>query len=89
MKKAMIKLLSVRSLGELRFEVTFKHKKKVQTAIITQKNHWIDEIDENISVITSETPEFYDIWGQSLDFRKEVCRVINQENIKDSELQAA
>ena len=78
-----------KNLGDLRFEITFKHNKKTQTAIITQKNYWVAEISENISTINSEMPEFYDIWGQSLSFRKEVCRAINQENIKNTELQAA
>lgn len=86
----MIKLLNVKSLGNSKFEVQFECEGKLKKEIVSNEEHEVGDMGRTVAVIVAENPEFYDFWGQSLEFRKEVSSSINSlKEDKLPELQAA
>ncbi len=84
-KDNKIKLTDVKTLGDSKFEVSFRENGTAKKLIITENRHWIADINDYISNITSENPGFYEVWGHS-DFRTQVCRQIKKLS-KKSEMQ--
>lgn len=70
-----IKLAEVKKLENSKFEVIFRRNGQLNSVVITENRHWVADIQDYISTITSENPDFYEIWGYA-DFRKEVSRAI-------------
>lgn len=77
MEKNKINLVSVKNLGRSKFEISFRQNGNSKKIIITENRHWVEEIEDYISNITSDNPEFYEIWG-CFDFRTKVCSQIKQ-----------
>ena len=74
----MIKLLDVKSLGNSNFEIFLSHNGIKKKIVIVQREVFIDEINESLFYFNSDNRDFYDVWGQSLDFRKEVSNKVKQ-----------
>ena len=86
----MIELIDVRKIGNLKFKVSFKQNGKLKDEIITQEEHEVGKSGNVVAVIVAENPEFYDVWGQSLEFRKSVTKSIRLLREKNTpELQTA
>ena len=71
-----LKLSKVKKLEDSKFEIIFLQDGQLKSVVISQQRHWIDEIQDYLSVINSENPDFYNLWGYA-DFRKEVSQAIN------------
>ena len=72
-----LKLLKVKELGDSKFEITFRQDGRLKFMKIVRDCYWIDEIKDYFSVINSEDPNFYSLWG-NYDFRKEVSEAIKK-----------
>ena len=78
-----LKLSKVRKLEDSKFELIFRHDGQLKSVIITQNRHWIEDMQDYISVINSDDKDFYNLWGYA-DFRKEVSQKIKQ--LKEAEI---
>ncbi len=72
-----IKLSKVKKLEDSKFEIIFLQDGQLKSVVITQNCHWIDDLQDYISTINSENPDFYNLWGYA-DFRKEVSQAIKK-----------
>jgi hypothetical protein len=82
-----MKNIVVKHIENSKFEITFDKNGIRQQILITDNKDWVEEIGGYISHITSDNPDFYDIWGDN-KFRKQVGEKI-KEFSKMHELQAA
>ena len=80
----MIKLLDVKSLGNSNFELLLSHNGIKKKIIIVQRETFIDSMNESLFYFNSDDKDFYDIWGQSFDFRQEVSNKIKK--LKEAEI---
>lgn len=70
-----LKLLEVKELGDSKFKIVFRQDGQLKSVKIVRNSYWIDEIQDYLSVINSEDPDFYNLWGY-YDFRKDVSESI-------------
>ena len=70
-----IELVEVKKTGKSRFEINFLQDGQSKFMVIRKNRHWVEDAHEFISIITSEHPDFYNLWGDA-DFRKNVCQAI-------------
>ena len=80
----MIKLLSIKPLGNLYFELSVSHNGIKKKIIIVQHEILIEEVNETLTYLNTDDKDFYDVWGQSFDFRQEVSKKIKQ--LKEAEI---
>ncbi len=80
----MIKLLDVKSLGNSNFELLLSHNGIKKKIVIVQRETFIDSMNESLFYFNSDDKDFYDVWGQSFDFRQEVSTKIKK--LKEAEI---
>ena len=80
----MIKLLDVKSLGNSNFELLLSHNGIKKKVVIIQREEFIESMNEPLTYFNSDDKDFYDVWGQSFDFRQEVSKKIKQ--LKEAEI---
>ncbi len=86
----MIKLKEIEKIDDSTFKIKVLHNLTLKTFLIFCNYHFVDSLQEEMMYFNSDNNDFYDVWGQSLDFRKEVYRKINQlREAEIPELQAA
>lgn len=72
----MIKLLEVEQLEEKRFSISVSVNGEEKKYLVQTKEHLVENIDEPMWLIVPEDESFFEIWGQNLNFRREVARSI-------------
>lgn len=82
-----VKLIEVKPIGENKFEVTTSVDGAVRKDVIFRKTDVpVESMGESLTYFTAENQDFYEIWGSSFEFRKEVSRQVG-EIVKETELQ--
>lgn len=80
----MIQLKDVEKIDESTFKIRVLHNQKLKTYLVSCKYHFVKSLREEMMYLNSNDKDFYDVWGQSLDFRQEVFKKINQ--LKEAEI---